>query len=498
MNASNSIDLDINNYTIGELMNFFKLDSNYSFDDLDDKEGELISNILKLYNDTNVVYRNEIIGFIKTGKQVLSGKIQKEKRRSNKDKTPSSFKTQSSTPATVEESEGADITNKMNMPIHSNLFEKYNNVGKIINPTSNHPALQTQSIPSNSINGYNLSTNVSNYIYNTRFRDNYFNTSSSNCSFTLPNKIKNVIAINLAGIQIPNVSYTFSSVKETNQLYIYEDNTGLNAIVTIPSGNYNINTFATALEKAINEQVIGSTPNRFTVTINNNSNTINIINSTNTFRINILKKINSIDTIFDCAEFDYSQSLNSNYDEPVIKKKNIPSNCINSDGKNKFKSSEYETADIKKKIKPSDYFTTMGYLMGFRQIEYVDSKSYTCEAPFDNTLQDYYYFELNDYNDYQNESTYGVLPTYILSKNIIAVLPITTPKYISTFDNNSNDIYKTRNYNSPVDISKISIKLLSADGVLVDLHSIDFAFILQVTTIYDNMLPYKIKEISVI
>ena len=62
--SAGSIDLDINNYTIGELMNFFKLDNNYSIDDLDDKEGELISNILKLYNDTNIVYRNEIIGFI--------------------------------------------------------------------------------------------------------------------------------------------------------------------------------------------------------------------------------------------------------------------------------------------------------------------------------------------------------------------------------------------------------------------------------------------------
>jgi hypothetical protein len=160
--------------------------------------------------------------------------------------------------------------------------------------------------------------------------------------------------------------------------------------------------------------------------------------------------------------------------------------------------SNYDNSDVKKKIKPSDYFTTMGYLMGFRQIDYSGSKSYTCEAPFDDTLQDYYYFELNDYNDYQNESTYGVLPTYILSKNIIAVLPIITPKYISTFDNNANDIYKTRNYNSPVDISKISIKLLNADGVLVDLHSIDFAFILQVTTVYDNLIPYKKKEVIVV
>ena len=476
------IDLDINNYTIKELINFFKLENNYSADDLDNKEGELISNILKVYNnnnnndndnDNNIEYRNEIISFIKTGKQVLASKLMISKnkeaeRRYNRDQTPSSYKTQSSTPATLEESEDANITNKSNIP--SNLPNKYNNVGKIINPASNHPALQRQSIPSNSINGYNVETNVSNYIYNTRFRDNYFGSSSSNCSFTLPNKIKNVIAISLAGIQIPNVSNTFSSVNETNQIYIYEETTGLNAIVSIPSGNYTITTFAPVLEKAINLQVIGSYPNRFTVTINDNLNTLNIINSTNTFRINILKKTSSIDALYDCAEFDYTHALNTNYD----------------------------ASDVKKKIKPSDYFTTMGYLMGFRQIEYIGSKSYTCEAPFDDSLQDYYYFELNDYNDYQYDTTYGILPTYVLSKNIIAVLPITTPKYISTFDNNSNEIYKTRNYNSPVDISKISIKILSPEGLLVDLHSIDYSFILQVTTIYDNMIPYKNKEVSII
>jgi len=473
---NNSIDLDINNYTIGELMNFFRLTNGYSNEELDNKEGEIISEILKVYNNNNNnnnnnEYRNEIISFIKSGKQILAAKITSEKRFKNQIGTQigvQSFKTQSSTPATMEESEDANITNRAN--ISSNLPEKYNNVGKIINPASNHPALQTQSIPSASINGYNVSTNVSNYIYNTRFRDNYFRTTSSNCSFTLPNKIKNVIAISLAGIQIPNVSNTFSSVNETNQIYIYEENTGLNAIVEIPSGNYTITTFAPILEKAINEQVIGTHPNRFTVTINDNLNTLNITNSTNTFKINIIKKINSIDTIYDCAEFDYTHTLNTNYDN----------------------------SDVKKKIKPSEYFTTMGYLMGFRQIEYIGSDTYTCEAPFEDTLQNYYYFELNDYNDYQNETTYGVLPTYILSKNIIAVLPITTPKYISTFDNNSNDIYKTRNYNSPVDISKISIKILDEEGLLVDLHSIDFAFILQVTTIYDNMIPYMKKEVSLI
>ena len=479
----NSFDLDINNYTIGELIRFFKLDDHYSADDLDNKEGELINSILKVYKDTDVVYRNEIVQFIKTGKQILVGKtttrkpttsVNRSKQNGNNNNNNNnngeftSFATHVSTPSTIDESLDANITNKSNIP--SNLPNLYNNVGKIINPASNHPALQSQSIPSNSANGYNTHTQTSNYIFNTRFRDNFFSTIPSNCSFTLPNKIKNVISVSLSGIQIPNVANTFASSKETNQLYIYEDTTGLNAIVKIPSGNYNIFSFATALEKAINEQVIGSNPNRFTVTINNSTNTLNIINSTYTFQINILKKTSSIDKIFDCAEFKFTYVLNNNSDN----------------------------VDIKKQIKPSEYFTTMGYLMGFRQITYIGAKSYTCEAPFDDTLQDYYYFELNDYNDYQNESTYGVLPTYILSKNIIAVLPITTPKYISSFDNNSNFIYKTRNYNGPVDISKISIRMLGGEGGLVDLHSVDYAFVLQVTTIYDNMMPYNQTDVSII
>ena len=46
-----SFDLDINNYTIGELIQFFKLDDHYSADDLDNKEGELINSILKFYKN---------------------------------------------------------------------------------------------------------------------------------------------------------------------------------------------------------------------------------------------------------------------------------------------------------------------------------------------------------------------------------------------------------------------------------------------------------------
>ena len=199
----NSFDLDINNYTIGELIQFFKLDDHYSAEDLDNKEGELINSILKVYKNSDVVYRNEIVQFIKTGKQILAGKTTTRKpiNRARQNDDLASFAKHISTPSTIDESIDADITNKSAIP--SNLPHLFNNVGKIINPASNHPALQTQSIPSNTVNGYNITTNVSNYIFNTRFRDNYFRTSSANCSFTLPNKIKNVIARHLLPSQGP-------------------------------------------------------------------------------------------------------------------------------------------------------------------------------------------------------------------------------------------------------------------------------------------------------
>jgi hypothetical protein len=474
---SQTTDLDINNYTIGELINFFKLNEQYTIDDLENKEDELINSISSVYSNSDISYKNEIIQFIKNGKQILYGTA-KQSRNNNsnrKGKTDendtidrvTNHKIKSSTPSTIQESLDANIINRSDIP--SNLGKNYNNVGKIINPMTNHPSLQTQSISSTTANGYNIHTKKTNYIFNTRFRDNYFGTVSSNCSFTIPSTIKNVISISLSGIQIPNVSSTFSKNKETNQLYIYEDTTGLNAIVEIPKGNYVITDFASTLEKSINEQVLGSNPNRFTVTINKQSNTLNIINSTYTFRINIIKKKSNVENIYNCDTFEYNYELNINID-------NI---------------------DNKKKIKPSDYFSTMGYLMGFRQIEYFGEKSYTTEAPFDDSLQDYYYFELNDYNDNQNDSNNGVFPTYMLSQDIIAVLPITTPKYISSFDNNANFVYKTREYNSPVDIRKISIKMLSDQGGLVDLHSVDFSFILEAKIIYDNLMPYNKKDVII-
>jgi hypothetical protein len=152
--------------------------------------------------------------------------------------------------------------------------------------------------------------------------------------------------------------------------------------------------------------------------------------------------------------------------------------------------------DPKNNINPSEYAYTMGYIIGYRDVIYSGLQSYTSESVYQDTLQDYYYFELNDYTDYQFKTTVGVFPTSFLSNNIIAILPITTPKYVTSFDNNANFIYKTRNYSAPINLKKISIKIMGPQGELIDLKHVDFSFCLQITTLYDNIMPFNVQDVD--
>ena len=253
---SENFDFNIDNYSTDNLISFFKLHNNYSFEDLDKKSKEMTLSVVSSNNSSK--YKYELIEFIHKAQELLINVKNDDNDRIIK--------------KNIKQTDTKDETNT---PI--------DNVGKIINPLSAHPALQRQKIPSDSSNAYKNHMIPANYVFNTIFRDDYFNTTSNNCSFTLPFTLKNVMGISLASIQIPNVSSTFSDSKGTNKLFIREDVTNIEAIIILPSGNYESSDFIIELEKAINIQLLGSWPNRFIVTINPNTQRITISNTT-TFR----------------------------------------------------------------------------------------------------------------------------------------------------------------------------------------------------------------------
>jgi hypothetical protein len=328
-------------------------------------------------------------------------------------------------------------------------------VGQMIPQMFPNQVMQVQKLPPNTVNPYNKASTTTNYVFNTIFRDDYFSTSSNNCSFTLPLKLKNVMSINLAALQLPNVASTFSDSKGTNVIYLAESGTLIQGLVTLPSGNYGVNDFVDTLQTEINEQL--QTGNRFRVSVNPRTNRLTVANTENTFYMNMLVKSN---TNFSCL---YDIQANTNPGEHDLGKE---------------------------KIKVIDFTASMGYLMGFIKTQYNGKQSYQGESVFNDTFQDYVYVELNDYTGNQFDSTIGVLPTCFISKNILSVMPITAAKLSINFDSNANFVQKVRNYSAPVNIGRISVRILGPAGELIDLKHTDYMFMLQVTTVFDNIAPF--------
>jgi len=430
-----NFDLDVNNYNISDLKKFFNLPNNYSIELLNSKVADMEYKIINVSLEPK--YKKDIIHFIKLSKEILV----------------SAFNDIQNTVL---------ITNKDIIKEPTILLK--NHIGKVINPLAVHPAMQHSNIAQNDITGYNYNDITSVYIFNTVTRENYFASSSTNCTFNLPLKIKNVLSISLASLQLPNVFFAFSSERGTNQIFIFEDESELSGIVTLPDGNYtntpNVvsgapsTSIGTALQKAINEQILNITdPSlyRFFVNVDPITNFTHIRNNSSTFHMKLITN-----------NILFIQNTNNN------------------------KHYLHSKPNTEHKLEPSEYTNTLGYLLGFRDISYEGETSYVSESTFNGVYSSYLYFALNDYTGSQQISTtYGVLQNSLIDDNVLAVIPLNGSTYSYIFENNSNLIYKRRDYFGPVDISKISIKLLSPFGEEVNLMRNDFSFSLTVTSNYN-------------
>ena len=437
-----SFDLDVNNYTPADLINFFKLNESYTINDLVKKAEELAREIFSPNTSSyNAKYKNDILKFITQAKEVLI--LFKKELGSIGD---------------------------INKTVNKFMNKTDTTTGKIINPLATHPALETMSIPPENINGYGSVVNTSIYVFNTATRNDYFGTEPSYATFVLPIKWKNVISLSLSSANIPNVMYAFNEQSQTNLLYIEEDGTGMSAVVILPEGNYSPynstlspilteTSFSAELTKVINEQVINefnSANYRFNVEISLSTRQTIITNNTNTFTMNVLRKIPPTN----CNGSKYTVNTYIEYNEP--------------------------SPPSKTRIPLATYLQTMGHLMGFRETYYTGQKSYTSESVFSNTYSEYLFFELEDYTGSQpSSSTYGLIGTDLLKGDILGVIPISSSLFATTFDNNSNFIYKKREYFGPVDISRLTVKLLNQKGNIVNLRDTDYSFSIEVRSIYN-------------
>jgi len=458
---SNTIDLNIDNYSIRELRSFFKLQKNYSNIELNQKVSEM-KQIVSSSSETD--YKYKTLDFINEAKEILTKKDYKQNEKEELEQrqyNPYNSKSQNSNLYNLNANNNTTQIPLKNPPPVTN-----SNVGQILNPgSSSHQTMETTYIQSDSPLKYERF--IKNYVLNTRYRNDYFGTTSNSCTFTLPNTIKNVISMSLSALQYQNTMFSITNSNHTDQIYIREDTTNNEGVVIMPEGNYSYLDFPAIMENAINTQIIGPlSPPRFTVTINPHTHFTTISNSTYTFTMEIITYYpKRLGVYCDDVNYDFTFTIGSN--------------------------------DPKKLPTPEEAFNSLGYLMGYRKLVYLNKMSYTSESVYQSERYKYVYFVVNDYVGNQTKNTVGIFPKLVLDEDILALIPISSPQFSTTFTDGSTYIYRTRNYNGPVDISKLSIQLINPMGQLADIHDADFAFCLQIETISDVTKKFMYKSAQI-
>lgn len=259
---------------------------------------------------------------------------------------------------------------------------------------------------------------------NADFLANQVNTAKFTIS--LPDPISNIKSMKVMNIEIPNTFYNISSNFGNNYLQII-DNTNQTTILQIPDGNYN----SAGLEAEINNSATNlGLPITFSLSSTSNKTTIS--SSSGTY---IMK-------------FD-----------------------VNLDGtqdKYRFKSK-------------------LGWLLGFRNIEYEITTNNTISECFYNLAgSKYLYLAIDEFNSGNQKSFISPLFNSVINKNILSRITIDSTTYpfnenIPASFSNGLLISDERQYNGKIDIQRLEISLLNEDGIPVILNGRDFSFCLQIT-----------------
>ena len=423
-------DLDIHNYDFHELLNLYKIQqiNNITLEQIKQKNMK----IKEKYSIDIYIFYNKIYRIL----EVIHCLTKENNKLLNDYNLINDYVNQI---RTIDYFENYDCQNIIV------LLNKLNDDHLILKPILN-PILNNTIDTNQVVNNYNNTTAPGylnslkritqhlNLNINTCFRHNYYTCSSTNFQYLLSTEIKNVVSIRLASIEIPNSWYLFTHKQKNNifDITICMDDTTCVYTIVIPDGNYDNETLETYLNTTyFCDSCLDSCLKhiRFTVDKINFKSHFEIIN------------------IDECKHFSYSLSFLHN------------DNLMN----------------------------TAGWILGFRLPKYEDiTENLQSEALFDAGGDRYIFFSLIDYQKNTNFTNIIEFDRSSMYEDILAKIPMINGKLSLIIDDNSNPLVKKRVYNGPVNLRKISIKILDKFGNIIDLNNMDFSFTLEMEILYEN------------
>jgi len=421
-----NFDLNIENYNKNELMEMFGLTNSYDKSSVEMKELRLRENILHDNNIDNET-RNKTINFLVKAKNILIRNVDNNSLSSEIYETKKVLK---NIEKTYNSSDLVLKETALESPEQHMVQEK--------NPVSYILSYPSEFFPG-TINPLKKRVRKENLVIDTRFRENYYNSSPTNFNFQLPMVIEKVVQMQLSAIELPTTYYIVSKQYSNNFFSIKVNNIG--KVITIPDGNYDY----TSLQATINNQIflLGSPFQYVNFLINISTN-----NGTGQMMV----------------------GLDSNTPQGLIQDLEL-----------NFQADRYGYEDNNTPLP-----LKLGWIMGFRNGIYTNNLNYVSEAIVDITGPRYLYLVIDDFNNNNNNGLfYGAFNSSLLNKNIISRISLQADKFNILLQNNLNIINIPREYFGPVNIRNFQIQLLDEYGRVVDLNYMDFSFCLTMTISYD-------------
>lgn len=406
-----SFNYNIEKFSKKELMEMFELPEDYDESLYSLKESQLKDNICN--NPTiDKETQEKTLNFLVQARQVLIG----PKSDSIKEKINRFFHNNLDLkPTAIESSQEHMVQERANNPYLSSYPSHY--FPGVINPLKKKITY--------------LNINI-----DSKFRDNYYSSSSSNFMVNILMKTSNILTMRLSSIELPKTFYSISKQFESNYFAVTLTDTNQTEIISIPDGNYT------------GQGLINVINNELSKLSGDFANIVFLVNNTSTN--------GSGQTMVGCAPTtSFNFELNFQLDRFGNNANQIP-------------------LPLK-----------LGWILGFRNGKYINNQNYVSESILNTSTINYIYLVIDDYNNNVKNNFYSVFNSSLLNKNILARISLQTNTYDILLQNNLNIVTTPREYFGPVSLNNLNVQLLDPYGRILDLNNMDFSFCLTLTQEYD-------------
>ena len=471
-----NFDLNINNYSVRELEELLSLDRQYNPNDIRYKKDNIC---MKIADDNTISFdmKSKLENFFDKVLVLLNNINGKSNTKdSNDDDDGSGFTT-----GNVKVNKFSDfkidmIKNTNNLIIDDPNAAHNIKINRTITPGSNVDSYGTDR---GVINPLLTNTILKAISIDTRFRENYYSTKSTNINITLPFRLEKVISYRIVGITLPLTYYNISqsygnNVMQINIISNVSGTVGVSYNLILPDGCYNtlqnITIYSSSLEQVVNS-ILTSDPN----SPNNNplcaglnlKYTINRTNGRSIFAQDV--------TIASTIAYNFEIIMNVGY--------NVQTATVEDD---------YLRALMLK----------MGWIFGFRLAIYTSSNSSppTSNTNFGSIVSEgicftknplYGFLAIDDYNNNSNDYYASVFSNSLSLPNIIAKVNFTQfSEAAGDFqaaqgESTSNAINREKRFFGPVNIQKLKVTLYDDLGRVLDLNNMDWSLELAFECVYN-------------